>query len=257
MGVKPMSKQDVPLAGPPIDCRACPLRGLELYTPLDDVGLDQLRSIRSGTRHLKHGETIHREGRPVTRAFTLFEGYALRYRMLSSGERQVLQFVMTGDLLCNLEGNGQIWPDTAEVVGHAVLCSLSATGLQKLFDEQIHMAHQIAEIRGAEKRLLEEHLMDIGQRSGFDGVARLLLELFMRENDRARTRSNRCYFPFRQKDIGDALGLTSVHVSRIYSELRTSGLMTVNRRALTIPDVERVARRLDYEPPGLHIRPLL
>lgn len=243
---------------PPADCRACPLRRLDLFTPSDDYSLDEIRSIRKGTRRLKHGEIIYREGDPVSRAFTLFDGYAVRYRLLSSGERQVLQFVGTGDILFNLEGGEQVWPDSAEVVGHAVLCSLSATGLQKLFDEEIIFAHQIALVRSAEKRLLEDQIMDIGQRSAFNGVARLLLELFSREQARGRTRSTtQCYFPFRQKDISDALGLSSVHVSRVYAELRDAGLMTIENRWLTIPDLERVERHVDYEPSRLHVRPLL
>lgn len=246
-----------PLPDPPSDCGACPLRGLGLFTPSDTVSLNQIKTIRTGTRRLKHGEVIHLEGDAATSAFTLFDGYAIRYRTLASGERQVLQFVMTGDLLCHLEGAAQDWPDAVEAVGHAVLCSLSAPGLQSLFDNQIIIAHQIAEIRRAEKRLLEELMMHMAQKSAFDGVARLLLELFLRERERGRTRGDKCQFPFRQRDIGDALSLSSVHVSRVYADLRKSGLMWVSNRWLTIPDRERVMRRMDYRPSSLRVRPLL
>jgi len=253
-----MVKRDVqPLPEPPADCRACPLRQLELFAPSDDDDHERLRSIRGRTHRLKHGEIIHSEGDAVTRAFTLFDGYAIRYRTLASGERQVLQFMMSGDLLCHLEGGSRDWPDTAEVVGYAVLCSLSAPGLQALFENGIRMAHQIAEIRRTEMLLLEELMMDMGQQSAFDGVARLLLELFLREHERGRTRGNRCFFPFRQKDIGDALSLSSVHISRVYADLRDSDLMSIENRWLTIPDRERAMRRLDYEPSYLRVRPLL
>ncbi len=252
-----MTRRFPPFPDPPSDCRSCPLRGLGLFTPSDAASLDQIKSIRTGTRRLKHGEVIHLEGDAVTRAFTLFDGYALRYRTLASGERQVLQFVMTGDLLCHLEGSDQDWPDTVEAVGHAVLCSLSAPALQSLFDDEIVVAHQIAEVRRAEKRLLEELMMDMGQNSAFDGVARLLLELFLREQERGRTRGDQCHFPFRQRDIGDALNLSSVHVSRVYADLRKSGLMWVGDRWLTIPDREHAMRRLEYEPSYHRVRPLL
>lgn len=142
-------------------------------------------------------------------------------------------------------------------MGHAVLCSLSGSGLQSLFDNEIVIAHQIAEIRRAEKRLLEELMMDMGQNSAFDGVARLLLELFLREQERGRTRGDQCYFPFRQSDVGDALSLSSVHVSRVYADLRKSGLMSVSNRWLTIPNREHAMRRLDYAPSYQRARPLL
>ena len=247
-----------PLADPPPQCRACPLRGLGLFAPSESSDLDEVQSIRAGTRRLKHGDILHAEGDPVRHAFTLFDGYATRYRLLSSGQRQVLQFVLTGDLVFHLEGGpAQAWPDTIEVVGHAVLCALSAPDLQRLFQSKIRMAHQISAIREAEKRLLEEHMMDMAQRSAFSGVGRLLLELFLREKERGRTRGDSSYFPFRQQDIADALGLSSVHVSRVYAELRGSGLMEVSGRRLTILNCEDALRRLDYEPSEHQPRPLL
>jgi CRP-like cAMP-binding protein len=235
---------------PPARCRNCPLRALGLFVPPDGPGLDEVQGIRNGTRVLPHGATIHAEGDPVTQAYTLFDGYAIRYRMLPSGQRQVLQFVLAGDLLYHLGDGPQLWPDAAEVVDHAVLCALSAQGLQRLFDEQIEVAHKIAMIRESEKRLLEEHIMDMGQRSALEGVARLLLELFLQERQRGRFAGPHCHLPFRQHDIGDALGLSSVHVSRVLAELREAGLLTLRDRQLTIPDVHRLADRLGVEPGG-------
>lgn len=220
-----------------------------------------MQTIRNGTQTLAHGELIHAEGAPVMRAFTLFDGYALRYRMLPSGQRQVLQFVLAGDLLYHLGDGPEVWPDAAEVVDHAILCTLSGPGLQRLFDVQITVAQKIAMIRENEKRLLEEHIMHMGQRSAFEGVARLLLELFLRQRQRGRTVGPGCHFPFRQNDIGDALGLSSVHVSRVIAELRKADLLELRDRWLTIPDTRRLATRLGLEPADMPVealsRPLL
>jgi CRP-like cAMP-binding protein len=250
-----------PPTDPPVQCRDCPLRALGLFVLPDEPGRDVVQGIRHGTRRLEHGELIHGEGDPVCHAYTLFDGYAVRYRMLPSGRRQVLQFLLAGDLLYHLGDGPRIWPDAAEVVDHAVLCTLSAPGLQGLFDVKIGVAHHIAAIRENEKRLLEEHIMDMGQRSAVDGVARLLLELFLRERQRARFTGPDCYFPFRQYDIGDALGLSSVHVSRVMAELREAGLLTLKDRWLAIPDVHGLAARLDVDPDDLPAetapRPLL
>jgi CRP-like cAMP-binding protein len=235
-------------AAPPARCRDCPLRALGLFVPPDGPGLDEVQGIRHGTRRLDHGALIHAEGDPVIQAFTIFDGYAVRYRMLPSGQRQVLQFVLAGDLLYHLDDGPQEWPDAAEVVDHAVLCALSGSGLQRLFDVKISVAQKIAMIRESEKRLLEEHIMDMGQRSAFEGVARLLLELFLRERQRDRFTGPVCFFPFRQHDIGDALGLSSVHVSRVLADLREAGLLTLRERWLTIPDVHRLAARLGVDP---------
>jgi CRP-like cAMP-binding protein len=240
---------------PPARCHDCPLRALGQFVLPDGPGRDVVQDIRHGTRKLDHGALIHGEGDPVSHAFTLFDGYAVRYRMLSSGQRQVLQFVLAGDLIYHLGDGPQVWPDAAEVVDHAVLCALSGPGLQRLFEMKIEVAHHIAAIRQNDKRLLEEHIMDMGQRSALEGVARLLLELFLRERQRVHCTGPGCYFPFRQHDIGDALGLSSVHVSRVMADLREAGLVTLRDRWLTIPDVRGLAARLGVDADELPAEP--
>ena len=43
-------------------------------------------------------------------------------------------------------------------------------------------------------------------------------------------------FPLRQHHIADATGLTPVHVSKVLTEFRRSGLINISDRALTIVD---------------------
>ena len=44
-------------------------------------------------------------------------------------------------------------------------------------------------------------------------------------------------FPLRQRHIADATGLTPVHVSKVLSEFRRSGLIRLSERSLTILDL--------------------
>ena len=43
-------------------------------------------------------------------------------------------------------------------------------------------------------------------------------------------------FPLRQHHVADAVGLTPVHVSKVLSEFRRSGVLKISDRSLTILD---------------------
>ena len=57
--------------------------------------------------------------------------------------------------------------------------------------------------------------------------------------------------------LGDAIGLTSVHVSRLHAELQKAQLLSHQKRWLQIYDFERLANRFDYDPSYIEKRPLV
>ncbi len=53
-------------------------------------------------------------------------------------------------------------------------------------------------------------------------------------------------FLISQEDIGDATGLTSVHVNRMMQELSRDGLISRNRHEVTILDEEKLVKLAEY-----------
>jgi len=150
-----------------------------------------------------------------------------------------------------------VWPDSVEAVGGAVFCALSADALRRLFDRRIEIVQSLVHIHAAEELVLTEHITDLGQRPALDRVARLLLELFHRERMSDRVAANRCFLPFTQEQLGDAVGLTGIHVSRMHAKLKQMSLMNLSQRWLSVPDFDAAARRFDYSPAYIMPRPLL
>ena len=108
-----------------------------------------------------------------------------------------------------------------------------------------------------EERFLSEHITDLGRRDALDRLARLYLEFFSRKKLRGQVSGNRCYLPFTQEQLGDAIGLTSVHVSRLHAQLQKAQLLSHQRRWLQIYDLARAASRFDYDPSYIEKRPLI
>jgi DNA-binding transcriptional regulator LsrR (DeoR family) len=53
--------------------------------------------------------------------------------------------------------------------------------------------------------------------------------------------------PLTQELIGDALGLTTVHVNRTLRSLREDGLIAIDGKAVTILDFEALSLLSDFE----------
>lgn len=58
----------------------------------------------------------------------------------------------------------------------------------------------------------------------------------------------RCALPLPQEDIGDALGLTSVHVNRVIARLRQNGLIEIGRGELHVQNMPGLRRAGGFNP---------
>src|SRR5215471_15557958 len=86
-------------SGPYTNCEQCPLRrrpNLREFTP-DELGfvkqfkVDELR-VEPGVSFLRAGE--HNE-----HLYTVLNGWAFRYKVLSDGRRQILNYALAGDIV--------------------------------------------------------------------------------------------------------------------------------------------------------------
>jgi hypothetical protein len=64
---------------------------------------------------------------------------------------------------------------------------------------------------------------------------------------------NSCKWPITQAEIGDALGITTVHVNRVLQEMRADGLVELKGERLNIPDWDKLMKAGDFDPTYLHL----
>lgn len=229
----------------PAKCAACPIRKMALFQPLARSEIKSAQTYKSENRMLAAGEDIYRQGDTCTEIYTLYDGWAFLYMDISPGKRQILRFLLPGDLLGfhgDLEGCRH--PHSAQGVSGVSLCVFPISRLLKMFRKHPKLGIRITWMTAQDNTLAHEHLASLGRRSAHDKIAHLLLELFYRvrichpESDPKNTID----FPLTQELIGDALGLTSIHVNRTIMELRRSGLVQLKARKLTIPDPEAMSK---------------
>lgn len=206
-------------------------------------------SYRTGDRKIEAGRDVFSIGSPGNVLFNLLDGWVALYALLEDGRRQIVQFALPGAVLgfqpsarANATVGAQALTDIAvSVMPVATLTSLSRTDP----DISIRLARSLAH----DCSLAFDRMTSIGRRSARERVAHLLLELFTRY--RAQWPGNRTEemtLPLTQEDIGDATGLTFVHVNRVLSTLRKERIVHFHYRKLRILDPDRLIEVSGVDP---------
>jgi hypothetical protein len=84
---------------------------------------------------------------------------------------------------------------------------------------------------------LRAWIVSMGRRDSVQRVAHLMCELYVRALNIGLTVGDRFEMPLTQIVLGDALGLTPVHVNRVLRKLKVSGVMSLSRGSLVIADI--------------------
>jgi CRP-like cAMP-binding protein len=105
------------------------------------------------------------------------------------------------------------------------------------------MITALAESCAAETYSSDGLMTALGQRSAEERIAYLFLHLMQRIAARSVIRDQRYRLPLRQQHIADAVGLTSVHVSRVIGLFRDQGLVEFSSgilQVLNLPELKRI-----------------
>jgi CRP-like cAMP-binding protein len=102
--------------------------------------------------------------------------------------------------------------------------------------------------------IFREWIVAMGQRPAKSHLAHLLCEVFTRLRAVGLTQDHACSLPFTQTELGDACGLSAVHVNRTLQELRGEGLIALHQGRLTILDWARLQEVAQFDPAYLHLR---
>ena len=152
-------------------------------------------------------------------------GWGCIYRDLADGDRQILDFPMKSDFLGFRTGIGFNYYTLISVTELAVF-ELSLDHLTECLAKSPRLAMTFMELMARQRAILVEHIISIGRRSALVRVAHLLLELGHRARLNGTGNEERFFCPLTQSELGDALGLTPIHINRMLRELRSDDLLT-------------------------------
>jgi CRP-like cAMP-binding protein len=182
----------------------------------------------------------------------ILEGWACRYKLLPEGTRQITSFLMPGDT-CDLHATVSNYMDhSIAALTTAQIALVPRSILETLIETRPAIAQAYWWNQLVDQDTLRAWLVTMGRRNGIQRVAHLMCELYVRADSRGLTAGGCFKVPLTQTVIGDALGLTPIHVNRLLRRLRISGLMTLAGGNLVIGDIAKLASVAGFDDSYLH-----
>ncbi len=165
-------------------------------------------------------------------------GWAAAIVMLSDGSRQIVSFLLPGEMISTTMLFDSRPYCLVEAITEVNFRTFNRTDLKSLIYKKPELLESIFKAWVDEKTRADQLIVDLGRRTADERIARLILNLVDRLTQRDMVRGNptEFEFPLRQHHIADATGLTPVHVSKVLTEFRRNGLINISERSITILD---------------------
>ena len=241
----------------PTDCTACGLRATGAFIDFPKEKLQYIQAFRETVQQLPAGRAIIPEFKTSPRLFTLYSGWAFRYKTLSDGRRQILNFLVPGDFIGLQEEFADGATHGVEALTNVQLCVFPREGLWELYRDDPQLGYDITWLAAREESMVDDNLLTAGRRTAIERVAMLLVQLYRRAERVGLAPEGRIAFPFNQQHIADALGLSLVHTNKTLRRLARLGLHSIEDGQLTMHDPRGLESMADYYQQPLRRPPLI
>jgi len=228
-------------------CEQCPLRALPHFREFKPDELEFVSNFKTGEMAVDAGTTILVEGSHSAHLFTVLSGWGFRYKMLDDGRRQILNYMMPGDLI-GLQGSlmGEM-QHSVEALSPITLCVFERDKLGTLYRNYPDLGYDLTWIAAQEERILDENLLSIGRRSALERAAYLLAFLYQRAKASNLFKGERVSIPITQQHVADTLGLSIVHTNKTLKKLGERKLIRWADRGCDILDDEGLMKISGWE----------
>ncbi len=210
---------------------------------LEQVEVASLRAAERDQRRYAPRRELMAEGDPIRERAALLSGWACRQRDLPDGRRQILNFLVPGDLIGMDTHRNPLAATTVLAITEVVTCALPPAGAPGG-----GLAEAYAVSTALEQHYLLAHITRLGRLSAYERLADWFLETQDRLDLAGLATGDRFPLPLTQEMLADALGLTSVHINRTLQAMRRDGVLIARSGVISLPDRDRLKDLVDYRP---------
>jgi CRP/FNR family transcriptional regulator len=213
---------------------------------LTQVERKSLEKLEERQRHLRRGAILQRENEVGGELYILRKGLMMSYVLLDDGSRQILRFLFPGDMLGVSSIIYREAPETLCALSDCVVSPFDRSQLSQLFIGHPRLSAMILVYCQIERVALTDRLAALGRTSAKARVAALLLELRNRLRATDKSVTDAFALGLTQEEVGDATGLTAVHVNRMLRQLEEEGLIAREAGRVTLLDEASLGRAANY-----------
>jgi CRP-like cAMP-binding protein len=233
------------------------VRRMRTSDAISDEDVATINALPISVRDYPAGRPVVRDGQRATDCCLIVEGFCARSKTIADGKRQILSIHIPGEI-----------PDLMSLFLHVMdhdLWTLTACRLGLIRHEALKELHRrrpnVAEMFWRDTlidaAMFREWIVNVGQRPAPARLAHVMMELRERLRVIGRLDGNSFEMPLTQEEIGEALGITSVHVNRVIRQLREEGIVELQRGRVTVLDERKFLELADFDNRYLHQSPAL
>ena len=228
---------------------------LKTTTGADDENLRALAALPFTLRNYRENQAMLRDGEKPNECCLIADGFCIRSKMIADGRRQILSIHIPGDLpnLQNLHFPG-IDHDLI-ALSDCTLAFIARKALIGLIRERPAVGDMFWRDTLVDAAVSREWIVNVGQRAADSRLAHLIVELRERLRQVGRLIDNTFALPLTQEQLGEAMGVTSVHTNRILRGLRIDGVLELQRGTVRILNEHKLQQLAQFDGRYLHLSP--
>jgi CRP-like cAMP-binding protein len=229
------------------------LRKFERRGPLDEGDRQALLDIPHRVQMIEASSYIVREGARPDRCCLILSGFAYRHKLTVEGARQIVSVHIPGDFV-DLEGALlNVADHNVQALSRCEIACIPRDALRALILAHPRVAMAMWVDTLIDGSVFREWVINVGRRDARQRIAHLLCEFARRLEVAGLASEYRYELPMTQEQLGDATGLTPVHVNRVLKALDRDGLIRRERRFVVIPDWEALRQAGGFSETYLHL----
>jgi len=224
------------------------IRKIESVFTLSDDERQALENLPMQVAVIKNDQDIVREGDRPSRSFVILSGFTCTYKVSGDGQRQIMTFGLPGDLPDLHSLHLRVLDNSVSTLTQCRVGFITHEDLSDLCARYPRIASAFWRETLVEGAIFREWLLNIGRRAAYNRIAHFFCEMLVRLRAVGLAEGHACDLPITQAELGDALGITTVHVNRVLQQMRADGLIEMKGAWLTFPDWNRLKEVGEFNP---------
>lgn len=222
-----------------VHCQDCSLRELCFTHGMSDDELSSMDAIVEQTKPLHKNDFLYRDGDKATAIYAVRSGCVKTVTESANGDEQIVGFHLAGELI-GLDGFSEgVHTCNAVALETSSVCELPLELLENLSSEIPGLQRQMRRIMGKEVSSEHKQLLLLGKMNSEERLASFLLGISARMEER-NWKADEFNLGMPRQDIANYLGMAVETVSRLFASFQHDGIISVDRRHITISDMHRL-----------------
>jgi CRP-like cAMP-binding protein len=229
------------------------LRKLESIAPLAPEEKAALLRLPLRLKTVATHQDIVRAGDSPSESCLIVAGFACRYILTADGKRQILSFHIAGDIPDLQSLHIDVMDHSLATLVPSSLAFIQHSDLRTFMRSHPRLGDLFWRDTLIDAAVFRQWMVGLGRRSAHGRIAHLLCELLVRLRAIELVEDHAFMLPVTQAELGDAFGLSTVHVNRVLQDFRSDGLITLHGGSLKVLNWERLQKAGEFDPTYLHL----